>query len=68
MAVRRPLTRVGGKLKQLPDGDVLAGLPLYVPAYQQSGLALKLSLNTNYSLTAYTRAGAGLAVQVVLNG
>lgn len=25
MAVRRPLTRVGGKLKQLPDGDVLTG-------------------------------------------
>ncbi|OEO24077.1 hypothetical protein AX279_19805 [Pseudomonas sp. J237] len=68
MTARRPIVSVDGERKQLPAGDSLHGLPLYVLAYQQSGAFLRLALNTNYSLVAYTQAGAGLAIQVVLNG
>ena len=68
MAARRPIVRAGGGDKQLPAGDTLLGVPAYLPAYQQGGLMLKLALNLNYALTAYTAAGAGLAIQVVLNG
>ena len=68
MAVRRPLVRAGGKDQQLPAGDTLAGLPLYVRAHTQASTVLRLALDTDYALTAYTRAGAALSVQVVLNG
>lgn len=68
MTQRRPIVRNGGRDEQLPPGDTLAGLPVYLRAYQQSGAALRLSLNTNYALTAYTQAGTGLTIQVVLNG
>jgi len=68
MAARRPIVSEGGRRRQLPAGDTLLGVPAYVPAYTQAGALLKLALNLDYSLTAYTRAGAGLTMQVVLNG
>lgn len=68
MAARRPLVRRGGRNQQLPSGDTLLGLPVYLPAYNRSGALLKLSLNTNYSLSVTTRSGSILTVQVALNG
>lgn len=68
MTVRRPIVRAGGRAQQLPSGDTLLGVPAYLPAYQQSGTLLKLALNLDYALTAYTAGGAGLTIQVVLNG
>ena len=68
MATRRPIVSVAGKNRQLPSGDSLAGLPVYVPAYQTSGTALKLALTASYGLVAFNSAGAGLNIQVVLNG
>lgn len=68
MAARRPIVRSGGRDKQLPAGDTLLGVPAYLPAYQQAGTLLKLALNLDYALTAYTAAGAGLTIQVVING
>jgi len=68
MAARRPLVRRGGRNQQLPPGDTLLGLPVYLPAYTRSGALLKLSLNSNYSLPVTTRAGGAVNVQVVLNG
>lgn len=34
MAVRRPLVRVNGRSRQLPDGDTLAGVVQRLPVYQ----------------------------------
>jgi len=68
MAARRPIVSAGGRRQQLPAGDSLLGVPAYLPAYQQSGALLKLALNLDYALTAYQASGAGLAVQVVING
>lgn len=68
MAARRPLVRVAGRNRHLPPGDSLLGVPAYLPAYQQGGVMLKLALNLNYAIAAYTAAGAGLTMQVVLNG
>lgn len=68
MAARRPIVRSGGRNKQLPTGDTLLGVPSYLPAYQQGGALLKLALNLDYALTVYKAGGAGLAVQVVING
>jgi hypothetical protein len=68
MAARRPLVQVSGRARQLPAGDTLLGVPAYLPAYQQSGVLLKLALNLDYALTGYTAAGAGLTMPVVLNG
>lgn len=68
MAARRPIVRDGGGDKQLPAGDTLLGVPSYLPAYQADGTLLRLSLNLDYTLTAYTAAGVGLTIQVVLNG
>lgn len=68
MAVRRPIVSAGGQRRQLPPGDTLLGVPAYLPAYTQAGGLLKLALNLDYALTAYTQAGAGLTIQVVING
>lgn len=68
MAARRPVVRAGGRTKQLPADDTLLGVPAYLPAYQAGGALLKLALNLDYSLTAYSAAGGGLTIQVVING
>lgn len=68
MALRRPIVRNGGRDQQLPVGDSVAGVPVYLRAYQQGGLSLRLTLDINYALAAYTQAGAALKIQVVLNG
>lgn len=68
IAARRPLVRRDGRNQQLPPGDTLLGVPVFLPAYTRSGTLLKLSLNLNYSLPVTTRSGGVLNVQVVLNG
>lgn len=68
MTGRRPLVQAGGKTQQLPPGDTLLGLPLFVPVAKQSGALLRLSLTTTYGIPVQTRAGTSVAVQVVLNG
>lgn len=68
MATRRPLVRAAGRTRQLPAGDTLAGIPIYVPAYQRSGAALKLLATITYGIAVTTRGGATLNVQAVLNG
>lgn len=65
---RRPLVRKDGKTQQLPAGDTLQGLPLYIPAVTQAGVQLKLTLSTTYALPVTNRAGTVLNVQVLLNG
>lgn len=68
MAARRPLIQDGGKSKQLPPGDTLLGLPLFVPVAKRSGQVLKLSLSATYAFLVQMRAGGSLSVQVALNG
>lgn len=65
---RRPLVRKNGRTQQLPPGDSLLGLPLYVPAFTQAGASLRISLTTFYALPVENRAGKTLQVQVLLNG
>lgn len=68
MAIRRPLVRSGGRTRQLPAGDILAGVPVYVPAYQAAGTMLKLSFTTAQGITAKNSAGATFSIQAVING
>lgn len=70
MAARRPLV-VGpnNRLQQLPDGDTVAGVPLYALAYQRGGQALKLAMATALNaLPVITHGGGTLYIQVVING
>lgn len=69
MGVRRALVRIGGKFKQLPVGDTLYGIPIYVPAIQQDGTLLKLAPSIpTYTLSVTKQAGGTLAVGVAING
>ena len=68
MVARRSLVRVQGKVRQLPPGDTLQGVPAYLPAYQAGGAMLRLALNLDYSLPVTLAGGGVLNVQVVLNG
>ncbi|MDP2244004.1 hypothetical protein [Pseudomonas sp.] len=67
MTARRPIVRAGGRDQQLPPGDTVLGLPVYLSAFQQDGTLLRLALAINYALPVY-RAGGPLNVQVMLNG
>lgn len=69
MAVRRPLVRFGGRTRQLPAGDALAGVPCYLPVIQQSSAMLKVAVNaTAYTVAATQQSGTILAVSVAING
>ncbi|MFI8479629.1 hypothetical protein ACIGCM_03570 [Pseudomonas sp. NPDC078700] len=69
MAVRRPLTRVSGKLKQLPDGDVLSGIPAYIPVTQYGGALLKVTINSSTMTVPIGLYGGGsLSVPVAISG
>ena len=68
MTARRPPVRAAGRVRQLPPGDTLLGVPVYLPAYQAGGAMLRLALNINYSLPVALAGGGSLNVQVVLNG
>lgn len=68
MTARRPIVSADGRRRQLPPGDTLAGVPVYLPAYQAGGAMLRLALNLDYSLPVTLAGGSVLNVQVVLNG
>lgn len=68
MTARRPIVSAGGRRRQLPPGDTLTGVPVYLPAYQAGGAMLRLALNLDYSLPVTLAGGSVLNVQVVLNG
>lgn len=68
MATRKPIVRSGGRNKQLAAGDVLLGIPVYAPAYQQSGTLLRIALTSTYSTPVYKQDATQLAVGVVING
>lgn len=69
MVARRPVCVVSGKKRQLPVGDSLLGVPVYLPAYQATGLMLKVAIaSVSMSLTVNRQAGGSLAVGVALNG
>lgn len=69
MVARRPLVAVGGRVKQLPEGDTLAGvMPLAVPALLSNGTLLRLSLTPNQSLPVVSSDGLTISIPVILNG
>ena len=69
MTVRRPLVRSAGRTRQLPSGDALAGVPVYIQATQQAGTILKLAVDaTNYTLVATQQSGTALAIGVAISG
>lgn len=35
MATRRPLVRIDGRIRQLPAGDVLAGVAMRLPCFRR---------------------------------
>lgn len=68
MTARRPLVRKDGKIQQLPDGDTVMGVPMYVLALKRSGVLLKLALTVRNTLPVTKRNGAVLGVAVAVNG
>ncbi|NWD49008.1 hypothetical protein [Pseudomonas gingeri] len=68
MTVRRPLVLKDGHPQQLPAGDTLMGVPVFVPAFRRGGAAVRLLLTTTMTLPVITRAGSALQVQVIPNG
>lgn len=68
MAARRPLVLKDGRPQQLPPGDVLVGMPVFVPAFQRDGTQVKLLLTSSMTLPVFNRAGLALQVQVIPNG
>jgi hypothetical protein len=53
----------------LPSGDALLGVPVYLPASQQSGTVLKVAINiATYTVAAVKQGGTVLAVAVAING
>lgn len=55
MVVRRPIVMVGGKPKQLPAADTLAGVPVMLPVGLFGGAVQRVSLD------AAARLPVGLA-------
>ncbi len=70
MATRRPLVHSAGSIRELPAGDAVYGLPVYVRAYQADGVTmLKLGLTASYGLAVTKADGTTtLNVAVTLNG
>lgn len=64
---RRPLVRRNGCTEQLPEGDMIAGIPVAMPAFQASGVMLRLVLRIDYALPAVKAGGTTLHIPVILN-
>ncbi|MFE3969036.1 hypothetical protein [Stenotrophomonas sp. YIM B13575] len=64
MAARRPLVLdESNRTRELPTGDTLAGVPLYLPVGLRTGVTVFLPLSTAYMLTIGLRAGGTFDVQ-----
>lgn len=68
MVVHRPLVLKNGHQQQLPPGDVIAGIPVFVPAFLRSGAPVRLLLTSNMTLPVFKQAGTALQVKVIPNG
>lgn len=65
MATRRPLVRISGRTRQLPAGDVLAGVAQSLPVYQSDQSLVLIALTSKiqgYVLPVYQAAGAVVEV------
>ena len=65
MATRRPLVRIGGRTRQLPADDVVAGVNLRLAVYQANGSAVVLVLNSGYQLPVMTHSGVVVVVELI---
>lgn len=69
MTARRPVVIVSGKNRQLPVGDTLLGVPVYLPVYLQSGSMLNIPINSSTTtLSVNLQTGGSLNVGVAING
>lgn len=69
MVARRPLVQVEGRTRQLPGGDSLLGVPVYLAVSTQALGMLKVTINSSTLTVAATRqGGAVLTIAVTLNG
>lgn len=57
MAERKPLVLVGGKPRQLPDGDVLMGMQLVLPVGLASGGVERVYLDSKARLPLALASG-----------
>lgn len=71
MALRRPLVRVGGELRQLPEGDRIPAqvldLQQYTPAFTAGDVMLKLRHVSYGVLQALQSDGTPLNLMVMNN-
>lgn len=64
MAARKPLVLVDGKPQQLPDDDVVAGFPLFVPIGLAAGGVLAVPLTVKAALSVGLAEGGAVQVPV----
>lgn len=68
MAVRRPMVRIAGRLRQLPESDTLAGVPMAVPFFLSAGTREDIPLTTDGELPFWLSDGTPANIPVVTSG
>lgn len=72
MVLRRPLVQVGGRVRQLPEGDLIPpeviDLKQYTPAFTAGDVMLRLRHVSYGVLQAFQSDGAPLNLAVINNG
>lgn len=68
MAARRPLIiDANNRTSELPSGDTVVGVPIYLPLGLRTGDTAALPLSSDYKLTIALRSGGMATIQVVLS-
>lgn len=67
MAARKPLVLdAGNRVAELPSGDTVTGVPVFLRVGLRTGTVVSIPLSTSYTLTIGLRAGGTVAVQATL--
>ncbi len=67
MAARRPLVLdASNRTRELPTGDILVGMPVYLRVGLRSGATASLPLSTDYRLAIGLQAGGTATIQATL--
>ena len=66
MATRKPLVRIGGQTKQLPDGDLLEGVARALPFWLSNGTRQDIPLTAQGALPFWLSDGTPANIPVVM--
>lgn len=68
MANRRPLVTSGGKIRQLPAGDTLLGVPAKIPVLLNDAIGTYINLAADSTLPILLNTGSTYNLPVTVNG